>query len=619
MDDLDRSPSHPTVKMSLSNRVLGAKKTSPHVLHRRGWFGKGYSLRLEQSKKPVLVEPISSFKEPRELLCSWSSPEPKGRGSFDEQVTSLKSHPHLHLMSELKQQKNIRSLSDFSRWVMESLFHTYGMERRGTSTDLSCLDSPNASSTPPLRTLCEEEWHMKRNEGTTPHTIPYTSLLAKWWRCSRCGHEFLDRVRYRCLVRGPWSIACPRCICASERLALFAPSLSAEFAGEIRDAFSKIPVRIAFDSLTAHDLAIVLWRCQKCQTRWQASIVSRFHAAISLYRNHTIPLSAVDAVCPLCSRIGALEEHVTEVTLPPVCRSPLEFIASLTTRAPEYRRPRYLPKFSQNVKQEKSETDFEHVTLAKWVAQSNATEYLGELYASSLFLTYPSLFRELDKKFYRTSSWHRLATISTHSRELLRWICRRCGTSFACSAFSRLFSPQRWLMTPSSTAQNKKVIFPGEEFKQNTVSERRESLPLCCPKCIWVQTTYMEDNPWNNATPSLSSNETVSSSIYCTDILKPTPYRDTPLLASPQALLPSLENAKENKGKKQHLLNHSLTRFHSFPSPLVSPMAEVGDESKRKVSEKKFLPRRCYRIPERSNPSFFSRKHFPRWVDESVL
>ena len=51
------------------------------------------------------------------------------------------------------------------------------------------------------------EWNYERNEGVSPETLRAGSSKKVWWKCSRCGHEWIAPIRRRTLQGS----GCPQC------------------------------------------------------------------------------------------------------------------------------------------------------------------------------------------------------------------------------------------------------------------------------------------------------------------------------------------------------------------------------------------------------------------------
>lgn len=52
-----------------------------------------------------------------------------------------------------------------------------------------------------------KEWHIVKNGNLTPENVGYASSTKVWWKCQRCGHEWLTRVYNRTISKS----GCPQC------------------------------------------------------------------------------------------------------------------------------------------------------------------------------------------------------------------------------------------------------------------------------------------------------------------------------------------------------------------------------------------------------------------------
>ncbi|HTU79411.1 MAG TPA: zinc-ribbon domain-containing protein [Solirubrobacteraceae bacterium] len=114
------------------------------------------------------------------------------------------------------------------------------------------------------------EWHPTRNEGLDPYTVGAGSEREVWWRCSRCGHEWLTSPKER--KRGTGCPACARRLAGQRRahvprersLALRAPALLADWHPTRNKGIDPYSVGVGSDR-------VVWWRCRCCGHEWRAT------------------------------------------------------------------------------------------------------------------------------------------------------------------------------------------------------------------------------------------------------------------------------------------------------------------------------------------------------------
>lgn len=137
------------------------------------------------------------------------------------------------------------------------------------------------------------EWDAKKNSelGITPDNLFCRSGKKVWWKCSKCGQDWMSTPSHRASGRG-----CPLCAKANRKSSWsknraqnnnFAekhPSLLEEWDYESNNANEIFP-----DAISCYAQVNVWWKCSVCGHRWQAE-VSRRSMGLSL--------------CPHCNKRG---------------------------------------------------------------------------------------------------------------------------------------------------------------------------------------------------------------------------------------------------------------------------------------------------------------------------
>lgn len=141
------------------------------------------------------------------------------------------------------------------------------------------------------------EWNFSRNINADPKRHPVTATKSVWWRCSKCGNEWLASVANR--LKG--LNGCNMCnrpkveedpyptgvVQGVNDLASKSPQLAAEWDDEANAPLHACDVKYNYPK-------IVGWKCPKCQTKWNAGVYYRYH-------KHGAP-------CPSCKANGLLKD-----------------------------------------------------------------------------------------------------------------------------------------------------------------------------------------------------------------------------------------------------------------------------------------------------------------------
>ncbi len=110
------------------------------------------------------------------------------------------------------------------------------------------------------------EWS-KRNKDLLPEMVMAYASQKVWWKCSRCGHEWIARVADRTRGHG-----CPSCSGATVSAGIGdLRTLYPEIAGD----WSEKNKGLDPDSVSPKSRKNVWWKCRKCGFEWKAVINAR--------------------------------------------------------------------------------------------------------------------------------------------------------------------------------------------------------------------------------------------------------------------------------------------------------------------------------------------------------
>jgi len=105
------------------------------------------------------------------------------------------------------------------------------------------------------------EWNYQKNIGLNPNNFSYGSEKIVWWKCKKCGDEWLAPIYYRTTKK---SNGCRRC----NSLAIKNPELICEIHSNKNKGFN--PLFANYGQATK-----ICWKCKICSYEWWASLSSR--------------------------------------------------------------------------------------------------------------------------------------------------------------------------------------------------------------------------------------------------------------------------------------------------------------------------------------------------------
>lgn len=116
------------------------------------------------------------------------------------------------------------------------------------------------------------EWDFNKNIDTTPQNVTSGSSKKVWWKCFKCGHEWLTSIQTRVRGRG-----CPNCA-TQKRVDAFQNTIVKR--GSLIDTNPDIEVfwdyskniNINPNQITKGSTEKVWWKCHKCGFEWRRSI-----------------------------------------------------------------------------------------------------------------------------------------------------------------------------------------------------------------------------------------------------------------------------------------------------------------------------------------------------------
>ena len=113
------------------------------------------------------------------------------------------------------------------------------------------------------------EWNQEKNGNITPDKVSCGSNVPVWWKCKKCGHEWVSSVKYRVSV----ICGCPVCLKKKvvpgiNDLNTLKPEIAREWNQELNGLLKASDVSI-------YDTRSVWWTCSNCGKEWKESIRDR--------------------------------------------------------------------------------------------------------------------------------------------------------------------------------------------------------------------------------------------------------------------------------------------------------------------------------------------------------
>ncbi len=125
---------------------------------------------------------------------------------------------------------------------------------------------------------CIGEWDFEKNTDVTPQNVSHGSSKKVWWKCSKCGYEYIASISSRLSAQH-----CPECI-KKVKLKAFQETIVKK-NGSFGEHCTHLLAEWNFDKNTIDPYAIpktsgenVWWKCKKCNSEWQATILSRWNS-----------------------------------------------------------------------------------------------------------------------------------------------------------------------------------------------------------------------------------------------------------------------------------------------------------------------------------------------------
>ena len=143
--------------------------------------------------------------------------------------------------------------------------------------------------------ILAQEWLFEKNLNLLPNNVMAGSQKKVWWKCSKCGYEWLAAI-YSRASNGKGCPACANRVVSQgfNDLKTLYPSIASEWNYEKNG--DKRPEEVVFGSNSK-----VWWKCSKCGYEWQAKIVNRTRGS----------------GCPSCSHVAVWTGHTDLETVNP--------------------------------------------------------------------------------------------------------------------------------------------------------------------------------------------------------------------------------------------------------------------------------------------------------------
>lgn len=232
-----------------------------------------YLIRVREEKYPENVETC-------DLLFVLD--ETKNDGKLDSIIISILS-TLASISTKYGVFNNEMSMADRVKLSIDLYDVNVKRDRRKIQSYLNEFDGSLAQFRPDL----VEEWDFKKNEPLTPYNVKLNSNEKVWWKCQKCGNEWITSISER---GGHDSTNCPKCskeiggkkhhdFVLRQKGSLFQthPHLLSKWDYE-RNILSPKDV-------VAGSGEKVWWKCQKCGYSWKTSVCH---------------MTARDSNCPVC-------------------------------------------------------------------------------------------------------------------------------------------------------------------------------------------------------------------------------------------------------------------------------------------------------------------------------
>lgn len=118
-----------------------------------------------------------------------------------------------------------------------------------------------------------KEWLMERNNGISPKDVSYRSIRKVWWKCLKCGCEWLASIGEREIGERK----CPDCNCLWSQNTKLALEWHPTKNGNLT------PKRVTHGSKK-----VVWWKCLKCDGEWKAQVQKRDRGRLSCPRCYSL-------------------------------------------------------------------------------------------------------------------------------------------------------------------------------------------------------------------------------------------------------------------------------------------------------------------------------------------
>ena len=169
-------------------------------------------------------------------------------------------------------------------WICESKHSFLMTPAKRTVRNQNCPYCAGRYATPENNLLVKNpsiltEWNYERNEGLSPADFTPVSGKKVWWKCSRCGHEYLTTIASR-THNGH---GCPECA-KSARLNSFNTTILSK-NGSFGEKHPELLKEWDYNKNTIEPFAVpefsklkVWWICSVCGNEWEATIQNRAHS-----------------------------------------------------------------------------------------------------------------------------------------------------------------------------------------------------------------------------------------------------------------------------------------------------------------------------------------------------
>lgn len=148
-----------------------------------------------------------------------------------------------------------------------------------------------------------DEWDYEKNGKIKPEYVSYGTDKKYWWKCSKCGYEWMASVNHRVHGRG-----CPKCV--GHVVTKGVNDLLSQYPNIANQWDYEKNMDITPEKVSVHSSKKIWWKCDKGH-RWQASVHTRVNGSNCPYCANYKALKGFNDLATIYPKIAA-EWHPTK-------------------------------------------------------------------------------------------------------------------------------------------------------------------------------------------------------------------------------------------------------------------------------------------------------------------